>query len=199
MNKKSNKFNSLFLFAVTLIVGSLLSLLGPQKHSRVSAVERRIEAILLKESNLLSGAVGRDFIPYLVTVAKDYEVDPLLVLAVMKVESTFRPEVVSSRGAIGLLQIKPVAAKEVANVFGTKALSKSDLFNPYHNVQVGVGYLSHLKKMFRRDRTRMLSAFNMGPTLVRKNGIHSSKYSSKVLRAYQQFLSHDPEMLLAKK
>lgn len=188
----------MFLFALAGLMGILLPILG-SNQSLLNPTEVKVESILQTESNLLTGELKRDFVSYLVAVAQDYEVDPLLVLAVMKVESTFRPDAVSNRGAMGLLQVKPVVAQEVAEVFGGNPVAKEDLLNPYHNVQVGVQYLSYLKKMFRMDRVRMLSAYNMGPTLVRNRGVASSRYSRKVMRAYQQYLSHEPTMVLAKK
>lgn len=181
---------------LSLLLGVLLPVLGAEQPA-FNPVEAKIRDILHKESRLLEGELKRDFVPYLVATARDYEVDPLLVLAVMKVESTFRPDAVSYAGAYGLLQIKPVAAKEVANVFGGTLVT--DLLNPYQNVQVGIQYLSHLKKMFSKDRIRMLSAYNMGPTLVRSRGVGSSRYSNKVMAAYQKFLSHDSAIVLAKK
>lgn len=198
MNKKSCVFNSLFLFALAGFLGFLPPFLGLNKPW-LDPTETKIESILLKESKLLTGELKRDFVAYLVATAQDYEVDPLLVLAVMKVESTFRADAISYAGAYGLLQVKPVAAKEVAKVFGSPVVTNNELLDPYHNVQVGVQYLSYLKRMFRKDRARMLSAYNLGPTLVRRTGLQSSRYSRKVMRAYQQFLSHEPAMVLARR
>lgn len=197
-NKKTNKFNSLFLFALVCLLGFGLRFLMVQTQ-QAGPLERQIEAILAKDAALFSPQFRRDFVPYLVATAQDHEIDPLLVLAVMKVESTFRPDAISNRGAMGLLQIKPVAAQEVVKVFGLEAAAKKNLLDPYHNVRVGVRYLSYLKKMFRKDRIRMLSAYNMGPTTVRRTGIQSSRYSRKVMRTYYAYLSHDPELLLARK
>ena len=193
MNKNSCVFNNLILFAMAGLLGLLLPFLRPDQPL-LNPTEAKIESILLKESNLLTGELKKDFVPYLVATAEDHEVDPLLVLAVMKVESTFKPDAISYAGAYGLLQIKPVAAQEV----GGRPMAKRELLDPYQNVQVGIQYLSYLKKMFRKDRVRMLSAYNMGPTLVRNQGVRSSRYSRKVMAAYQKFLSHDPAMLLAK-
>lgn len=198
MNTKSNSFNSLTLFVLSLIVGLSLPIFG-SRQADFNPVEATIERILLSESKLLEGDLRKNFVPYLVATAKDYEVDPLLVLAVMKVESTFKPDVISYAGAYGLLQVKPVAAREVAKVFGNAEAARGNLLDPYHNVQVGVQYLSYLRKLFARDHVRMLSAYNMGPTTVRRTGLQSSRYSRKVMAAYQKFLSHDSAMVLAKR
>lgn len=187
MNKKSNYFNSLFLFALTVGLGFLLHFLGPQASSS-SRVETQVEAILLEESKFLTEELDKNFVSYLITTAKEYEIDPILVLAVMKVESSFKPDAKSHAGALGLLQLKPIAAKEVAKQFAVKPVNRQELMNPFINVKVGIQYLSYLRDYLGKDHLRFLSAYNLGPTKVKRSKTHSTKYARKVLRIYSQFL-----------
>lgn len=186
-NKKTSIFNSLFLFGVAGILGSLLTIFGPSEPKSVST-EAIVEKILLEESTLLQGSLKADFVPYLVAIAKDHELDPLLVLAVMKVESSFKPNAKSYAGALGLLQLKPIAAKEVAKVFDTEWVGSKRLMNPFVNVKTGVQYLAYLKRLVGKDKIKILSAYNLGPTCVKRSQSHSTKYARKVLKAYADFL-----------
>ncbi|OGQ04527.1 MAG: hypothetical protein A2W61_04900 [Deltaproteobacteria bacterium RIFCSPLOWO2_01_44_7] len=188
MNRKSNNFNSLWLLAVSLVLGFTLLSLNPYYSSSQSKLELQIHDYLEDQSFFLKGDTRADFIAYLVATAKDYEFDPLLILAIMKVESSFKPGAESNRGACGLLQLKLVAAKEVSNVFDTRLVARHELFDPFVNVKVGIQYLSFLRNHLGDNVVRMLSAYNMGPTRVKSSGIVSSGYSSKVMRAYRDLL-----------
>lgn len=184
--KKHSYFNVLLLLVVSLVTGLGITIFSekPQNY----ATEALVEKILREESSLLDGRLNADFVPYLVSVAKDHELDPLLVLAVMKVESSFKPDAKSRAGALGLLQLKPIAAKEVTKVFATRWYGPRHLMNPFVNVKIGIQYLAHLKNLVGKDKIRILSAYNLGPTHVKRLQSHSTKYARKVLKAYTQFL-----------
>jgi len=86
-----------------------------------------------------------------------YGIDPVLVRAVIQVESSFDPKCVSHRGAKGLMQLMP----ETAGRYGVKSI-----FDPEQNISGGVHYLSDLLKMFPRDLPRALAAYNAGENAV---------------------------------
>ena len=119
--------------------------------------------------------------------SKKHVLDPMLVLAVIQVESRFNHRSVSPRGAQGLMQIHTVAAiavverEEIANL-----PKKKNLQDPVVNVKIGVAYLSHLKKTFN-DVRLALTAYNVGPTWVRKKLATKEKipfaYAGRVLSA----------------
>ena len=148
---------------------------------------QRIEAVLSEHHFSLVGLERERFAQLLIQTSQKLKLDPLLVLAVMKVESGFRTQVVSNRGAIGLLQIKPVAAEEVSRQYAVSFNSKKDLFDPHKNVVIGIHYLAHLNSLFGQDTNKMLTAYNMGPTAVKKIRTLPLKYAHKVLRAYNGF------------
>jgi len=114
-----------------------------------------------------------------------HALDPMLVLAIIQVESRFNHRAVSPRGAQGLMQIHPVAVAAVAEREEIPNLpKKKNLQDPVVNVKIGVAYLSQLKKTFN-DLRLALAAYNLGPTQVRKKLVTKEKipfgYAGKVL------------------
>jgi soluble lytic murein transglycosylase-like protein len=93
--------------------------------------------------------------------ADQYNIDPVLVRAVIQVESDFNPRCVSNKGARGLMQLIP----ETAQRYGVK-----DVFNPEENIRGGVHYLSDLMGMFNSDIQRALAAYNAGEGAVTRYG-----------------------------
>jgi len=91
--------------------------------------------------------------------AARYGVDPLLVHAVIAVESEHRPDAVSADGAQGLMQLMPRTAR---------MLGVSDPFDPRANVEGGVAYLRRLADEF--GTVLALAAYNAGPGVVREHG-----------------------------
>lgn len=111
-----------------------------------------------------------------------YGLDPDLVRAVVKAESNYKPDAVSSKGAQGLMQITPITQKEL----------DLDLpFDPSSNLEAGIRYLRSLLDRFKNIRLA-LAAYNAGPGNVEKYGgippfRETKNYVSKVLRYYQEF------------
>jgi soluble lytic murein transglycosylase-like protein len=109
-----------------------------------------------------------------------YNVDPVLVRAVIQVESDFNPRCVSNKGARGLMQLIP----ETAHRYGVK-----DIFDPEDNIRGGVHYLADLLEMFGHDMERALAAYNAGEGAVtRYGGIppyqETSTYVQRALTVY---------------
>jgi soluble lytic murein transglycosylase-like protein len=88
-----------------------------------------------------------------------YDVDPILVRAVIQVESSFDPKCVSRRGARGLMQLMPETAKQ----YGVQRV-----FDPDENIRGGVHYLADLLRLFPKDLPRALAAYNAGENAVLK-------------------------------
>lgn len=186
MDKKRNGFNILGCIALAVLLGSSLLSLNPIFREQ-SRLEAKIEQLLKKEGFALRGDMRKEFTSYLIDLSKEYGFDPLLIMAIMKVESAFDSRAASIAGAYGLLQVKPVAAQEVATVYGERPIWNYELLNPFTNVRIGVQYLAWLRDFVGKNRVRMLSAYNLGPTWVKKRRFHSHKYANKVLRAYRFF------------
>jgi len=110
----------------------------------------------------------RDFTPAQIDAAVEraaqrHSVDPNLVRALIKVESNFNPNAVSSKGAMGLMQLMPQTARE---------LHLTNPFNPDENVDAGVRHLKKLMESFGGDVPLSLAAYNAGAgAVVRSSGI----------------------------
>lgn len=93
--------------------------------------------------------------------SKKYNVDPYLVLAVIKVESNFRPEAVSPKNARGLMQISEITGKWGADVLQLNDYVKEQLFDPETNIYIGCWYISVLYGEFSNTEL-VLAAYNGG-------------------------------------
>jgi len=93
--------------------------------------------------------------------AKNYDLEPALLAAVIYQESKFDAEAKSDAGAIGLMQLQPETAKGIALRTGGSKFRVEDLTNPEINVRYGSWYLRHLLDKYG-DEELALAAFNAG-------------------------------------
>jgi soluble lytic murein transglycosylase-like protein len=131
------------------------------------------------------GAIpSNDKIPYFHLVkdaAKQTGVDPHLVLAVIKAESNFDPNAVSSSGAMGLMQLMPETALE---------MGVQDVYNPRDNIWAGTRYLSYCLEKFG-DTEMALAAYNAGPGVVeRLNQVPDKPETRNYIRRVMRFISN---------
>ncbi len=99
--------------------------------------------------------------------AYSYQIDWRLVLAVMKQESSFRPRVVSYKGAYGLMQIMPLTEAEVTQKLGVK-----NARSPHNNIKTGIYHLKSLYRSFDGakgdERIKLtLASYNAGLNRIR--------------------------------
>lgn len=130
--------------------------------------------------------------------SKKYDLDYRLVLAIMKVESNFKNEAVSRRGARGLMQINPSSARMIARESGVVVKGNKCLHEPEKNIKIGVSYLSKLHDMFD-NIVSALHAYNAGPGRVTKpesgDKVKTTSFTRKVMSEYRQIseILPDPE------
>ena len=93
--------------------------------------------------------------------ARNYDLDPALLAAVIYQESKFKANARSNSGAIGLMQLLPDTAKGIAIHTGGTQFRVDDLYNPEINVRYGAWYLRHLLEKYGDERTA-LAAYNAG-------------------------------------
>jgi len=117
-----------------------------------------------------------------------YNFNPLLITAIMKIESTYNPKAVSDSYAYGLCQVRRFIAPELAKNIGIKwDGAEKTLFDPIKNIQIGVYYLSMLNRDFNDLKTAVI-AYNQGPYAVQElltnNQELPDNYVNKVLNSY---------------
>lgn len=100
--------------------------------------------------------------------AAKYEVDPLLVAAIIRVETNFKQDQISKKGAIGIMQIMPDTAQWIFGKDGFQAYTLTDLNRTETNIKIGTKYLSLLHQQFQNDRMLVIAAYNAGPGNVSK-------------------------------
>ena len=93
--------------------------------------------------------------------ARNYDLDPALLAAVVYKESKFDPDARSRAGAIGLMQLLPSTAKGIAVHTGGNRFTVGDLYDPEINVRYGAFYLRRLLRKYG-DARLALAAYNAG-------------------------------------
>jgi soluble lytic murein transglycosylase len=94
--------------------------------------------------------------------AQKNDVDPALVAAVIYVESGFDEHARSPQGAVGLMQVLPATAQEIAHRTGGSAFDTGDLEDPKVNVRYGTYYLRTVLDQFDGDTLSAVAAYNAG-------------------------------------
>jgi soluble lytic murein transglycosylase-like protein len=118
-----------------------------------------------------------------VAAAKQHQVDPALVHAVIAVESNYNPHALSHKGAVGLMQVMPDTGRR----YGVK---EKELRHPGKNIRAGVQYLSELIELFDGDLKLALAGYNAGENAVLRHGrrippfAETQAYVPRVLRFY---------------
>ena len=140
-----------------------------------------IDEVLEKIPTAAASAGALDLDRLVADAAVRHGLDPALVRAVVAVESGFRPEAVSPKGAQGLMQLMPATARD---------LGVADPLDAAANVDGGSRYLSQLVARYDGDLTKALAAYNAGMGAVaRHRGVppyaETREYVRKVLGQYQ--------------
>lgn len=89
------------------------------------------------------------------------------IYAVIRQESAFMHDVRSSAGALGLMQLMPATAREVARRANIPHAGTRDLINPTHNLRLGSLYMARLEQQYRGHTVLATAAYNAGPGRVR--------------------------------
>ena len=165
-----------------------------------------ILVVVLKVANvkriILRKMYVKDYSEYVYEYATEYNVDPLLVFAVIKSESNFKEKAISASNAIGLMQLMGNTAIETAEKIDEKITSEEELYNPELNIKIGVKYLSELLERYNGNLGIALAAYNAGignvtewiqKGIIKKDGSdienipfkETNNYVRKILRDYE--------------
>jgi len=152
-----------------------------------------IQSIILKQFYPLK---YEEYVNY---YAKEYEVDPLLIFAIMKTESNFNSDAKSTSNAKGLMQLMDSTAIELA---GSENI---DLYDPKTSIWLGTKYISYLLDTYEDNMVLALIAYNAGmgnlhkwveEGTIREDGTdvenipfkETSMYVRKILRDYSMYI-----------
>ena len=129
----------------------------------------------------VSVPAGGDLRELAAAAARRHGLDPDLVMAVVSVESGFRPQAVSPKGAQGLMQLMPKTAS---------SLGVANALDPAQNLDGGTRHLGQLLTLYGGDVTRALAAYNAGEGAVDRHGgvppyCETRAYVKKVLERYR--------------
>lgn len=113
-------------------------------------------------------------------VAEKYNLEASLIHSIVSAESDYDQHCVSSKGALGLMQLMP----ETARIYGV-----GNPFEPRDNIEGGVRYLKDLINLYDRRTRFVLAAYNAGQTAVKKYGgippyPETRNYIGKVMASY---------------
>ena len=130
--------------------------------------------------SLLSEAVQGRYGKFIQDAAERYSLDPELIKAIIKIESSFNPFALSEKGAMGLMQLMPETARE---------MQVSAPYEAEENIMGGSRYLRRMLNLFDGDLLLGLAAYNAGPSKVLENRTipkipETEEYVKKVMREY---------------
>ncbi len=167
---------------------------GPQdlfaRHTAITAESRALTVLIAERTSLWTNDELSDLSHYILTKSDEYRMSPLFILSLIQVESGFHPTIVSHKGAVGMLQLLPATAQEVATSSGLAWTGPRDLEDPKTNIDLGLRYMTSLKKQFGNTE-HTLTAYNMGPHALRTrlaNGREFSReYFDRVMDAFSDY------------
>lgn len=148
-----------FLFAVFMVMGIILT------------------ACVIKHRDILKFFHPLKYQEQVYKYSKEFEVDPILVFSMIRVESSYNQHALSPKGAKGLMQITDKTGEWAAEKLKIKNFSTSNLFNPDVNIRIGCWYLNSLQKEFDGNILLAITAYNSGSGRV-KQWLNDKKLSS---------------------
>ena len=129
-----------------------------------------LSLLLIWGADALSGTLRHRreqlYYHHVLRAATEFDVPVPLILAVIRTESDFRPQVVSSAGAVGLMQLLPQTFTDVSERLLQEENAVSEIYDPATNIRYGTCYLAYLYRQFG-DWETALAAYNAGEGRVR--------------------------------
>jgi soluble lytic murein transglycosylase-like protein len=119
------------------------------------------QILVIPLNGIVATPPQRPYDDLIIEAAETYGLDPRLIRSIVQVESAFNPMAVSPAGAKGLMQLRPILARE---------LRVHDPFDPRQNIMGGARYLRRLLDMHEGDIRLALASYNAGPRNVTRYG-----------------------------
>lgn len=109
--------------------------------------------------------------------SEQYDIDPLLTMALIKTESKFKQDALSHKSAKGLMQITDNTGEWCADKMGIKDFNPDMLYDVETNIKIGTFYFDHLLDKYNGELSSTVAAYNAGMGNVDK-WLKDSKYSA---------------------
>ena len=155
----------------------------PQRHSLIEFICGIISAYRSNVSDC--SGIAR----IIVDVSQERSMDPFYIASIIAHESRFSSTARSNQGALGLMQLLPDTAREVAETsFGSR--SSPRLFDPRTNIALGVDYMQQLERRYEGNRMLALAAYNWGPSNVQDVGGRHHRMPRQVRHYVSRVLEH---------
>ncbi|MCF8145411.1 MAG: lytic transglycosylase domain-containing protein [Deltaproteobacteria bacterium] len=188
-------FSSQICLAVALALAASLSMAVPAQGEIYRYVDKNgvwhftnIKTdsryrIFVPRSRKALGKYLDDYRGIIHQASTQFGIEPHFIQAIIRAESGFDHQAVSSKGAQGLMQLMPGTAGD---------MEVSDPFDPEDNIFGGVRYLSLLLKRFNDDKILTLAAYNAGPNCVESHkGVppfpETREFIKRVMRYYETY------------
>ncbi len=140
--------------------------LATQRLERLGRDARRAAAVRDERVRREIKAAAANYpVPYRETILRAVQgrdLDPRLVLAIMRQESEFRPQARSRAAARGLMQLTMDAAKKYGPRVQLADVTETDLYRPEVSIRIAVAYLEELSKLFARSTEAVVASYNGG-------------------------------------
>ncbi|MBI4228649.1 MAG: lytic transglycosylase domain-containing protein, partial [Deltaproteobacteria bacterium] len=120
-----------------------------------------VQDIRIPQANILS--YPRGYSDIVRAFSKKYNIDEYLVYSVIREESRFQKNAISSASAIGLMQLMPATARLTAREVGISGFNTDMLNVPRVNIELGIYYLKKVLSLFNGDIILALASYNAGP------------------------------------
>ncbi|MCY0897473.1 MAG: lytic transglycosylase domain-containing protein [Firmicutes bacterium] len=165
---------------------------------RIRSLVEQIQQVLnqFHTGNLSRQGLYNALLPLVTPIANQWGVPPDLVMAVITEESGGNASAVSSMDAIGLMQVEPGTAADIASAVGlSPSTVLQELYNPEDNVELGTYYLHDMLTLFGGNVAWALAAYNAGPGAVQHYGgippyPQTQQYVANVMALYRLYQTY---------
>lgn len=158
-------------------------------YSKVLDIKRLLSELKINIKNYSK----TDLAYTIVKESAKHNIDPYLIIALIRTESSFRSHVISYKGAVGLMQVLPNTAYYISQkVDELDYRKKNELFDPIKNITFGINYFAYLKNKFNGNEQYAIMAYNLGPTnlnrYLNKRDYLPKFYYNRVMANYERIL-----------
>ncbi len=162
MSDKTKKYLSIFITIIFLVIFLIAAVICLKKA----------------EEYYIKSAYPLSYYDEVKKYSEEYNVDRELIYSIIKTESNFNKDVVSSAGAVGLMQIMPSTLEWLTEYYTGEDFNKLDLYDFETNIKYGTLYLSILLKRYN-SKSAVICAYNAGIGNV-DSWLKDNKYSDGI-------------------